>query len=359
MSAPPATTHRIVTAESRRLDGVADASAQLVVTSPPYPMIEMWDVAFSEQSPPARDALAAGNGPSAFEAMHAVLDATWRECARALAPGGFLVVNVGDAVRRIGGSFALYPNHARILTACLALGFTPLPGVVWRKTTNAPNKFMGSGVLPAGAYVTLEHEHVLVMRKGPKREFSPADAARRRASAIFWEERNRWFSDVWEFKGEWQDLRDPEIARRSAAFPLELPYRAIAMYSIEGDLVLDPFNGTGTTTLAALMLARSSAGFDRDASMERVVRERVIGMSERWDARSAERLAAHARFVAEAREKGREIAHANATYGFPVVTSQEKELRIPCARAVTPVSGGFEAEHGTLRPPAETAVVPV
>lgn len=352
MDAPAATKHRIVTAESQRLVGVADASAQLVVTSPPYPMIEMWDAAFSEQSPAARDALAAGDGRGAFEAMHAVLDATWRECARALAPGGFLVVNVGDAVRTIGGSFALYPNHARILTACLPLGLTPLPGVIWRKTTNAPNKFMGSGVLPAGAYVTLEHEHVLVMRKGARRGFSPGDAARRRASAIFWEERNRWFSDVWEFKGEWQDLRDPEIARRSAAFPLDLPYRAIAMLSLEGDLVLDPFNGTGTTTIAALMLARSSVGFDRDASMERVVRERVDAMRERWDARGAERLAAHERFVVEARGKGRALGHVNATYGVPVVTSQERELRLPSVRGVAAVPGGFEAAHGTLFPTA-------
>ncbi len=83
---------------------------------------------------------------------------------------------------------------------------------------------MGSGMLPAGAYVTLEHEYVLIFRKGGKRTFpSQNQAERRRRSAFFWEERNRWFSDVWDFKGERQRLNGSDIDRRSAAFPFELP----------------------------------------------------------------------------------------------------------------------------------------
>ena len=78
----------------------------------------------------------------------------------------------------------------------LELGFTALPCILWRKQTNAPNKLMGSGMLPAGAYVTLEYEYVLILRKGPKREFSrDEDKKRRLESVIFWEERNIWFSD--------------------------------------------------------------------------------------------------------------------------------------------------------------------
>ena len=65
----------------------------------------------------------------------------------------------------------LYPNHSRILAAMLKTGFSALPLILWRKPTNAPNKFMGSGMLPAGAYVTLEHEYILILRKGSKREF--------------------------------------------------------------------------------------------------------------------------------------------------------------------------------------------
>ena len=65
-----------------------------------------------------------------------------------------------SAMRRgkIKDDFCLYPNHARILNYLLDIGFSALPDILWRKQTNAPNKFMGSGMLPAGAYVTLEHE---------------------------------------------------------------------------------------------------------------------------------------------------------------------------------------------------------
>lgn len=68
-------------------------------------------------------------------------------------------------------NFQLYPNHARIINAFHALGVSNLPNILWRKQTNAPNKFMGSGMLPAGAYVTLEHEWILIFRKGGKRIF--------------------------------------------------------------------------------------------------------------------------------------------------------------------------------------------
>ena len=72
------------------------------------------------------------------------------------------------AMRRgkVGGDFCLYPNHARVLNYLLKIGFSALPDILWRKQTNAPNKFMGSGMLPAGAYVTLEHEYIFDFAKG-------------------------------------------------------------------------------------------------------------------------------------------------------------------------------------------------
>ena len=171
----------------------------LVVTSPPYPMVAMWDDAFSAQSSAAAEAMSAGNGPAAFEAMHRILDPIWEACFERLVPGGFICVNVGDATRTIDGSFQLYSNHARTIQGLLAAGFGLLPDILWRKPTNAPNKFMGSGMLPAGAYVTYEHEYIIVARKGGKRSFrTVADRARRRRSAFFWEERNQWFSDLWQ-----------------------------------------------------------------------------------------------------------------------------------------------------------------
>ena len=104
---------------------------------------------------------------------------------------------------------------------------------------------MGSGMLPAGAYVTLEHEYILIVRKGSKREFkTEVEKENRRESALFWEERNVWYSDVWtDIKGTEQKLPKAMSRLRSAAFPFELAYRLINMYSVKGDVILDSISG--------------------------------------------------------------------------------------------------------------------
>lgn len=342
------TTHRIHFADGGDLGRLPRKSVELVVTSPPYPMIEMWDGTFGEQDDGIRRALSAGRGFEAFEAMHRLLDRTWKEVHRVLVPGGIACINVGDAVRTIDGQFVLYPNHVRVLSSLVRLGFSPLPCILWRKQTNAPNKFMGSGMLPAGAYVTLEHEHVLIARKGRKRELlSAAARARRRESAFFWEERNAWFSDVWlDLKGGRQDLLDGESRDRSGAFPFELPYRLISMFSLQGETVLDPFLGTGTTAFAAMAAARSSIGFERDRSLEREIGSRSSAIVEAANARIAARLDSHVRFISgRFQERGRS-GYPNRHYGFPVVTRQETELVLYRLTSVRPDgAGGFEAKH--------------
>uniref|UniRef100_UPI0026357990 DNA-methyltransferase n=1 Tax=Haloplanus sp. TaxID=1961696 RepID=UPI0026357990 len=232
------TSHALYPADAADMDAVPDESVHLVVTSPPYPMIDLWDDLFSARDPGVRAALDAGDGDAAFELMHAQLDDVWSEVDRVLAPGGIVCVNVGDATRSVDGRFQQYPNHARIVDALRTRGLTPLPDVLWRKPTNSLTKFMGSGTLPPNAYVTLEHEYILLFRKGDTRSFPPGDD-RRYESAFFWEERNRWFSDLWEIRGEKQGLDDHEERRdRSAAFPLDLPLRLIHMFSVRGDRVL-------------------------------------------------------------------------------------------------------------------------
>lgn len=329
---------------------LADGSVQLVVTSPPYPMIKMWDGLFARQSPDVQSALVQGDGWRAFEGMHTVLDDVWKEAARLLTAGGFLCINIGDATRSIGDDFAIYPNHARILSACLKSGFQPMPAVIWRKQTNAPNKFMGSGMLPGGAYVTLEHEFILILRKGGKRMFTASEKERRRASAYFWEERNHWFSDVWDFKGERQDIADPEITRRSAAYPLELPRRLIAMYSMEGDTVLDPFLGTGTTSIAAMALGRNSLGCEIDPAVAKVARARMQASPGTIREKAGERLSAHIAFVEERTSRGKEFAHKNTAYGFPVMTAQEADLRLLEVGELSWEAETLRARHRIARP---------
>ena len=329
------TRHRCICSDARDLSMVQDESAHLVVTSPPYPMIAMWDSQFSAMDAEVGRALEEGDAHAAFEGMHAVLDEVWSECFRVLVPGGFACINIGDATRSIGGEFRLFTNHSRITASCERLGFRSLPAILWRKTTNAPNKFMGSGMLPAGAYITLEHEYVLVFRKGHKREFTPGvERDRRMRSAYFWEERNSWFSDLWEMGGARQDRphrasgasaeASPRGSRqRSAAFPLLLARRLILMYSLQGDLVIDPFCGTGTTQRAALGSARNSIGIDSVPELVSEARAGLLGCKGESNLLTAARLADHEQFVRRSAEQGSLFKHSNRIHGFRVKTLQE------------------------------------
>lgn len=335
------TEQQVVFDDATRMSGIPSRSVHLVVTSPPYPMIEMWDAIFCRQHE-TKNALRQGKGIQAFECMHRDLDRVWKELHRVLVPGGIACINIGDATRTLNGEFALYPNHGRVLSAMLALGFTNLPNILWRKQTNAPNKFMGSGMMPPGAYVTLEHEYVLVLRKGGKRLFNDPEAkSNRRQSAFFWEERNHWFSDVWmDLKGTRQNTGDKKLRQRSGAYPFELAYRLISMLSVMGDTVLDPFLGTGTTLWAAAVAGRNGIGYELDGAFEQMIDESCQQAVIQGRQRIAERLDAHLQFVREREKNGKPIKYSNQVYGFPVITRQETELMFPL-----PVSVEGSAEN--------------
>lgn len=317
--------------DASTMAAVEDESVQLIVTSPPYPMIEMWDEQFRSQDPAIGDALDAEDGQETFDRMHRRLKQVWKECVRVLQPGGIVCINVGDATRKIGGDFQLFPNHVRITQNLLDLGLTQLPGILWRKPTNSAAKFMGSGMLGLNAYVTLEHEHVLIFRKGSNRKTKGQKTDYRRESAYFWEERNQWFSDVWDdLKGVRQSMNGEykELRERSGAFPLELPLRLIEMYSVYGDTVLDPFWGTGTTSLAAAMTRRNSIGYEIEEAFYPVFEERLEQARSLSSKRNAERLERHRRFIEERREAGTSPKHENEFYGLGVISAQERNVKL-------------------------------
>ncbi len=331
--------HKIIIGQAQKMSVIKDSSIELVVTSPPYPMIEMWDGIMSEQNAEIKTALENNNGQLAFELMHLELDKVWAEVERVLILGGFACINIGDATRTINKEFALYPNHSRIISSFLKLGLSNLPNIIWRKQTNAPNKFMGSGMLPCGAYVTLEHEWVLIFRKGSKREFKTDDQKKRRQeSSFFWEERNVWFSDVWDFKGTKQKVSNSVTRERSAAYPFELPYRLINMYSLKGDTVLDPFLGTGTTTIAAIATERNSIGFEIDNSFLDIITDNINATSkEQLNNITALRIEQHERFIKERTEdvSKNEIKHFNSYLKLPVMTSQEVNISLSTIEKIT------------------------
>ncbi|ACN15435.1 MthZ [Desulforapulum autotrophicum HRM2] len=331
------TRHRVHFTDSADMGAVESNSVNLVVTSPPYPMVEMWDDLFCSQNADIKAALSQGKGMQAFEMMHRKLDQVWQETYRILAPGSFACINIGDATRTVDGVFQLYPNHARILTAMVNLGFSPMPLILWRKQTNAPNKFMGSGMLPAGAYVTLEHEYVLILRKGDKRQFKSAgEKENRRQSALFWEERNQWFSDVWfDLKGTVQKLEDKAVRKRSGSFPFSLPYRLINMFSVKQDIVVDPFLGLGTTTLAAMAAGRNSLGFEVDPGFWEPISQRIERSKPLLNQEILQRLERHQAFVKTRRQEKKTFKHFNDTHGFEVVTNQERFLHLDGVQSIT------------------------
>ncbi len=333
------TNHRFYFHDARALSQVPDKSIDLVVTSPPYPMIEMWDELFFQLNPAARKCFRDGDYHAGFLHMHEELGKVWTELYRVLKPGAFACINIGDATRSVGGNFQLFANHARVLHLLAQLGFHVLPLILWRKQTNAPNKFMGSGMLPAGAYPTLEHEYILIFRKGGKRIFSSQqDKENRLESAIFWEERNTWYADFCDFKGSRQHLErshDPH-RQRSAAFPFLLPFRLVNMYSVKGDTVLDPFLGTGTTAFAAMASGRNSIGYEIEPFFAEHVEHSLESEFLSLNSFNQQRLQAHRKFVEQCEKEKKPLKYLNEFYGFPVVTKQETKLKLPVIQGLSP-----------------------
>ncbi len=264
---------------------IADSSIHLMVTSPPYPMIKMWDTQFSKINPQVATLWHAletdGEEETVtqiYDAMHEALAKVWREAFRVLVDGGIACINIGDATRTVNGKFRLFPNHARIIEHCEKTGFTTLPYILWKKPTTKPKykgkgAFLGSGFLPPNAYVTLDCEFILLFRKGKLRKFPPNDQCRYE-SAFTKKQRDEWFTQIWDIIGTRQTTS--ELERRIAAFPDDIVNRLIRMFSVKGDTVLDPFLGSGTTTELAMQNERNSTGYETDEALLPLIKKKLI-----------------------------------------------------------------------------------
>ncbi|MCJ7762082.1 site-specific DNA-methyltransferase [Candidatus Bathyarchaeota archaeon] len=278
------TEHKVILGNSQRMPELADSSIHLMVTSPPYPMIKMWDTLFAKIDPETAELWQELKAycreetvTRIYDSMHENLAKVWREAYRTLIDGGIACINIGDATRTINGSFRLFANHSKIIEHCERIGFTTLPYVLWKKPTTKPKYkgkgvFLGSGFLPPNAYVTLDCEFILIFRKGKLRSFPPHDQ-RRYDSAFTKKERDEWFSQIWTLAATRQT--ESQIERRIAAFPEQLANRLIRMFSVKGDTVLDPFLGSGTTTAVAMRNERNSAGYEADESLLPLMEKKV------------------------------------------------------------------------------------
>ena len=343
------TLHRIEYGDSSSLEGIADESVNLVITSPPYPMVSMWDDIFGKLDSRIKELMTQNKNDEAFELMHQKLDLHWKSIFRVLMEGGILCINIGDSTRTFEDIFKLYNSHSRILSSCTSIGFSSLPSILWKKSTNSPNKFMGSGMYPVGSHVTLEHEHILIFRKGERRRFRTQESKNNRhESAFFWEERNRWFSDTWQgIQGKLQDINNGD-RERSAAFPFKLAYRLINMFSVKNDTVLDPFLGTGTTMKAAICSQRNSIGIELSENFSGIIENEIKNSKDFCNKYIEKRFKNHLKYINDRLESGKEVKHRLKSHDVPCISYQESKILINSILSIEEDSKTFRINYQKL-----------
>jgi len=265
------TTHRVVLGDARVMEEVADNSIHVVVTSPPYWTLKQYDGAAGDNQ--------LGHLQNYTQFIRE-LNRTWERCFNALVPGGRLCVVIGDVClpRRKIGRHLVVPIHADISVQCRNIGFDYLTPILWYKIANAATEVEGNGSPFLGkpyepnAIIKNDVEYILMFRK-PGGYRKPTND-QRLLSLIDKTDHARWFRAIWDdIPGSSRTKGHP------APYPIEVAYRLIRMFSFVGDIVLDPFLGTGTTTEAAILANRSSIGYEIEKVYYEIVKDRF---SQKW-----------------------------------------------------------------------------
>jgi len=256
------TKHVFYLGDARQMDLLPDESVHLVVTSPPYWTLKKY-VGSKGQLGDVAD----------YDEFLDQLDSVWRHVLRALVPGGRLVIVVGDVCvsRRRFGRHLVFPLHGSIQEHCRKLGFDNLAPIIWHKIANAKlevengSSFLGKPYEP-NAVVKNDVEYILFQRK-PGGYRQPTIAAR--ALSVLPEAQHReWFQQIWTIGGA-------STRKHPAPYPLSLAERLVRMFSFVGDTVLDPFAGTGTTSVAASKWGRNSIGLEIEPTYFAMIKDRL------------------------------------------------------------------------------------
>ncbi len=258
------TSHTVRVGDARNLDFLADESVHLVVTSPPY-----WTLKEYNRHPDQMGAI------DDYARFLDELDKVWRECLRVLVPGGRVCCDVGDVciARKKAGRHYVIPLHSDIQVRVRGMGFDVLTPILWAKISSGVTEAVGNGAgfygkpYQPGAVIKNDVEHILFFRKGGKYRSVPMAA--KALSMLSKTEMQAWFRSVWN------DIPGTSTPKHPAPYPVELASRLIRMFSFVGDTVLDPFLGTGTTTIAAMQTGRSSIGVELDPVYARHAIERA------------------------------------------------------------------------------------
>lgn len=259
------TRHDIFHMDSRQIHGIPSESVHLVLTSPPY-----WTLKEYRHSKGQLGHIAD------YEQFLSELDKVWQHCYRLLVPGGRLICVVGDVClsrRKNAGRHTVVPLHSSIQVHCRQIGFDNLAPIIWYKISNAAHEvengssFLGKPFEP-NSVIKNDTEFILMLRKhGGYR--SPS-VATRVLSVISSENYHKWFQQIWT------GVTGASTRHHPAPYPLELAERLIRMFSFVGDTVLDPFLGTGTTSIAAANWGRNSIAIEIDSHYFEFALRRIV-----------------------------------------------------------------------------------
>jgi site-specific DNA-methyltransferase (adenine-specific) len=239
---------------------VADESVHLVITSPPYWQLK--DYGNSSQI----------GFDDSYEDYINNLNLVWNECHRVLHKGCRLCINIGDQFARsvYYGRYKVIPIRTEVIKFCETVGFDYMGAIIWQKVTTCNTTggatIMGSFPYPRNGILKIDYEFILVFKK----HGVPPNVSRdiKERSKLTIKEWNEFFAGHWNIPGEKQN-------GHLAMFPEEIPHRLIKMFSFVNDTVLDPFLGSGTTTLAAKNLERNSIGYEINADFIPVIKEKI------------------------------------------------------------------------------------
>jgi modification methylase len=258
------THHEIIIGDSRQMNEVSDESVHLIITSPPYWQLKDY-----------------GNGTQigfndSYEEYINNLNLVWKECHRVLHKGCRLCINIGDQFARsvYYGRYKIIPIRTEIIKFCENYSFDYMGAIIWQKvtTTNTTGgaSIMGSYPYPRNGILKLDYEFILIFKKYGLAPKVSKDI--KKESQLTKDEWNQYFSGHWNFPGERQE-------HHLAMFPEELPKRLIKMFSFVEDTVLDPFLGSGTTSLAAKNLNRNSIGYEINEDFLPIIKKK-LGMDQ-------------------------------------------------------------------------------
>lgn len=264
------TEHRLHQGDARDLSWLANQSVHLVVTSPPYWTLKEYERGNIKQMGDIEN----------YESFLDELDKCWAECARVLVGGGRICCVVGDICvpRKKGGRHYVMPLHADIQVRARKLGLDVLTPILWHKIANGATEATGNGAgfygkpYQPGAVVKNDIEYILFLRKGG--EYRTVNQQQKELSMLTRDELQGWFRSMWT------DVRGASTRNgHPAPYPVELAERLIRMFSFAGDTVLDPFLGTGSTSVAALQAGRNSIGNEIEPQYFGMARERLTQLA--------------------------------------------------------------------------------